>query len=357
LRPDEDGSRARSVNGTYGELVPRLDAVVASLPRHNDWFELRQWPFEWPEDRTPTRDQLDALARWTPPSDVPEAYDDAAFERYREGQPQITSYSRLKDRAPSSRRDLDIAQFKADDDVSIGDLLPADAMPGGKAAGVFLHALLEDLDFGWVLEHDSRGAWASNDEVDAYIVERMQRFGIDTRWVDYCRDVMWNALMSPMSARDGLIEGIAHLERNAREMEFIYPIPEGGHPSLDDEEWTDFRVERGYIKGFIDLLVEHDGLTYFADWKSDILPDYGPQALARHVDQRYGIQSKLYAIATTKLLDAHDEETYEARFGGFYYLFIRGMTPETADLGVYYRRPSWGRVLAWEQELVRMEIG
>ncbi|MGM0555525.1 MAG: UvrD-helicase domain-containing protein, partial [Myxococcota bacterium] len=301
LSRDEKGKRARKVNGSYAALMPRLDAIVDALPEHHAWFRHREWAFEWPEDRTPSADQLDALGKWSPPEDVPEAYDDAAFRRYRENQPQITSYSRLKKRTNMGRRDLDIAEFKADEDVSIEDILPTDAMPGGKAAGVFLHALLEDLDFGWVHEHDSLEVWQDSDEVAAYVLERMRRFGIDTRWVDYCRELMWNATMSPLSLRDGRLDGIARVERDAREMEFIYPIPEEGHPTLDAEAWKDFRIERGYIKGFIDLLLEHDGLTYFADWKSDILADYGPGALERHVSERYGIQSKLYTIATTKL--------------------------------------------------------
>ena len=61
---------------------------------------------------------------------------------------------------------------------------------------------------------------------------------------------------------------------NLREMEFLFPLPEGSHPSLADPEPGKLVVERGFIKGFVDLVVEHDGLVYFADWKSDVLDSY-----------------------------------------------------------------------------------
>ena len=43
-------------------------------------------------------------------------------------------------------------------------------------------------------------------------------------------------------------------------------------------------IEKGYIKGFVDLVVEHDGRVYFADWKSDVLPSYAAEMIAKHVD-------------------------------------------------------------------------
>jgi len=31
-------------------------------------------------------------------------------------------------------------------------------------------------------------------------------------------------------------------------------------------------VERGYVKGYIDLVFRRDDSIYFADWKGDLLP-------------------------------------------------------------------------------------
>lgn len=351
LRPDGKGRRARKVDGMYGALIGRLDNVVEALPARHAWFELRRWPVVWPRPRTSRQQQRAALSTWRPPADLPRAFDDRAFRRFRENQPQIASYSSLKGRAELGASGRDIARLKADEGPSADDLLPEGAMPGGRAAGIFLHALLEDLDFARVRAHDDVDGWMADEHVAEAIAERMGRFGVGQRWLAWCQRMLWRAATARVKTPDGPIEGLARVEHDARELEFIYPIPEASHPRLADATWRDFEIQRGYIKGFIDLLFEHRGRTYFADWKSDILADYAAATLEEHVASRYELQSILYSIACAKLLDVHDEAGFEARFGGFYYFFVRGMHPEHGGDGVYFRRPSWAQLRQWEIEL------
>ena len=42
-----------------------------------------------------------------------------------------------------------------------------------------------------------------------------------------------------------------------------------------------------------------------------------------------------------------DEDTFNARFGGAVYVFLRGL-PEG---GIWKRRPSWAEVVSWREEL------
>ena len=70
-------------------------------------------------------------------------------------------------------------------------------------------------------------------------------------------------------------------------------------------------IEKGFIKGFVDLVVEHDGRVYFADWKSDVLPSYEPEMIAEHVDAHYDTQVKLYSLALVKALKIQSEAEYE----------------------------------------------
>jgi exodeoxyribonuclease V beta subunit len=151
------------------------------------------------------------------------------------------------------------------------------------------------------------------------------------------------------------------VSRVIKEMAFMYPIPEAHHPTLS--QWgrrlqqtpQPIRIERGFIKGFIDLIFEHEGRVYLADWKSDALLQYGPQDLSAHVQAHYGWQAKLYTLALTRWLRAFDRETYDARFGGVLYLFLRGLAACPADgfvrEGLHFERPSWHQVIGFEQDL------
>lgn len=94
-----------------------------------------------------------------------------------------------------------------------------------------------------------------------------------------------------------------------------------------------------YLQGSIDLVYRVQGRYYFADWKSDYLEDYQPEALAAKVEENYRYQFLIYTEATLRWLGITTAEAYEQRFGGLLYLFVRGM--DRPDHGVYFQRPSW----------------
>jgi len=55
-----------------------------------------------------------------------------------------------------------------------------------------------------------------------------------------------------------------------------------------------------------------------------------------------------------------DEAAFEKRFGGFLYLFLREMERTPAGeptRGVYFDRPDWKTVQAWERELLTHDFG
>lgn len=97
----------------------------------------------------------------------------------------------------------------------------------------------------------------------------------------------------------------------------------------------------------IDLAFEHDGRTYFVDWKSDCLASYERATLEQHVSARYLEQVELYTLAIVQLLGAGTQSEYEKRFGGILYFFLRGLGPR----GVWTSRPSWNDVMAWKRDL------
>jgi exodeoxyribonuclease V beta subunit len=112
-----------------------------------------------------------------------------------------------------------------------------------------------------------------------------------------------------------------------------------------------FATLRGYLKGFIDLVVMHDGRYFIVDWKSNHLgdnaADYAETPLAAAMAaQGYTLQALLYSVALDRLLRRR-VAGYDAakHFGGVLYLFVRGLRPGWmndggAPAGLHFQRPT-----------------
>ncbi|MBO9872755.1 exodeoxyribonuclease V subunit beta, partial [Xanthomonas sp. D-93] len=84
----------------------------------------------------------------------------------------------------------------------------------------------------------------------------------------------------------------------------------------------------GLMTGLIDLTYQHDGRWYVLDYKSNRLPAYDPDALARAMaHSEYTLQALIYTVALHRWLRFRLGEGYDyARdFGGVRYLFCRGL--------------------------------
>lgn len=87
----------------------------------------------------------------------------------------------------------------------------------------------------------------------------------------------------------------------------------------------------GLLKGFIDLVVEHQGRYYVIDWKSNRLgattAAYTPEAKQQQlVNHRYDMQYVLYLVALHRQLKARlPSYCYDQHIGGAIYVFLRGM--------------------------------
>jgi exodeoxyribonuclease V beta subunit len=112
-----------------------------------------------------------------------------------------------------------------------------------------------------------------------------------------------------------------------------------------------FRPLRGYLKGFIDLVLEHDGRYFVLDWKSNHLGDSPADYAAAGVEAAmaahgYHLQALLYCVALHRMLRCRLPDYDPARhFGGAIYLFVRGVRPAWIDplgapAGVHFARPT-----------------
>jgi exodeoxyribonuclease V beta subunit len=171
------------------------------------------------------------------------------------------------------------------------------------------------------------------------------------------------AYTTPVRLGDTVIAGLASANVALREVEFLFPIPERAHPLLSHsrEGAAAWNVERGVVKGFVDLLFEHEGRVFVCDWKSDSLPRFDPETLARHCEGNYDVQTRIYAIATLRLCGIATADDYARRFGGVVFCFLRGLrdpqdSRASEGAGSYFFKPAWDDILAWETEMLGQQF-
>jgi exodeoxyribonuclease V beta subunit len=267
----------------------------------------------------------------------------------------VTSYTGLK--AATGRMEL----LRAGQDIprpvlsapstKAGEVLE----PGGIAFGIALHEILEKLPLD-VLRDVSPEEWFEREDVKRIVARAAEGSGIAGETaVEKLALLAKVAVTTPLVAGSERIGPLVSVPVLLRETAFHFPIPESSHPPLSSVLGIDrFEIERGLLKGFIDVLFEHAGKTYLLDWKSDWLPSYTPEALKDHVQQRYSLQLRIYSLALLRMLGAGDEASFEKGFGGFLFAFPRAMDPASEDgAGLVFSRPSWPEIEAWEETFRR----
>ncbi|AXJ01405.1 DNA helicase/exodeoxyribonuclease V, beta subunit [Cyclonatronum proteinivorum] len=215
------------------------------------------------------------------------------------------------------------------------------AFPKGARPGTMIHRLFEELDFTRLAE-DGPALVARCLADEGYGQEFAPAL------LEMLRQVLGAQLpesgarlaeKGPAQTVDEL-EFYFHLNRaNAAEIEAIL----GGAPG----EAAPVGREEGFMTGFIDLVFEHEGRFYIADYKSDWLgdaaSDYGAEALSEAMQARgYALQYPIYLVALSRWLKSRlgTAFDYDRHIGGAYYLFVRGMTASGGETGIFFDRPD-----------------
>ncbi|MGD9164931.1 MAG: exodeoxyribonuclease V subunit beta, partial [Chromatiales bacterium] len=224
--------------------------------------------------------------------------------------------------------------------------------PRGSGAGRCLHAILERVEFCDLQKTD----------LAATIAEQLRLHGIEDRWTAVLEQMVGNLVSTPLNPQGLTLSQITGAQR-INEMAFHFPV-HGLDPQQIKRLGERHRFSQapvlieglggvasgrlnGFIKGFIDLVFEWRGRYYLADYKSNWLGQgvdaYHQSALqAAMLEHGYPLQYALYTLALHRYLHrrlAHYD--YERHFGGVYYLFLRGMTPQAGpDFGVVAERPA-----------------
>ena len=142
------------------------------------------------------------------------------------------------------------------------------------------------------------------------------------------------------------VEGLDRGRLGARLVEHGYPDP-FARPARSEAIESPPPPIHGFLRGYIDLVVEHAGRWYVLDYKSNWLGpgpgSYAPEALAATMCAGgYTFQSLIYLVALHRYLTVRlPGYEYERHVGGAFYLFVRGIDPAAGTRrGVYFDRPS-----------------
>jgi len=235
------------------------------------------------------------------------------------------------------------------------------AFPKGASPGTFMHSVFEDLDFK-----------ADKETKETLIEEKLSDYGFDLKWKDVIFEMVDTVLSKPLEKAnpDFKLGNITNDDR-INELEFYFPLKPVSsgqlnrllqkHESdcffktenLTEHSWKlEFSPVKGFMKGFIDLIFrmkkEGNDRYYIVDWKSNWLgssiEDYHPENLsAVMLEEYYVLQYLLYSVALNRylMLRLGDSYDYDKHFGGAYYIFLRGITPDLSNnFGVFFNKPS-----------------
>ena len=209
------------------------------------------------------------------------------------------------------------------------------AFPRGAVPGTFLHGLLE-----WAAAEGFARMASEPERVRAEVERRCAGQG----WSDHAAMLAtWlrDYVATPLPLPHGGAVALAGLDTALPEMEFWiaanavdvcaldalvcrHTLAGAARPALDAMQIN------GMLKGFIDLVFEHEGRYYVADYKSNFLGDDetaydAPSMEAAVLAARYDMQYVLYVFALHRLLRARlPDYDYARHMGGAVYSFLRG---------------------------------
>lgn len=258
------------------------------------------------------------------------------------------------------------------DQIAAGRLITLDHFPKGSDSGDFFHSVFETLDF-------TKG----QKDILEQVKSTYELFGFNAPDMiemasTSVKEVLETRLVPETGTKSkprGFCLKDIQTEQRFNEMEFLFPVksfqmsivekafelsgPEfktsGYIKSLSQLSPQTFK---GFMKGFIDLIIHHEGKWYIVDYKSNYLGHtyeaYSQDAMFEAMSgHHYFLQYHLYLVTLHRYLSLRlNDYDYDTHFGGIFYLFIRGMHPDFASkYGVFYHRPTKDAVLCLSDTL------
>jgi exodeoxyribonuclease V beta subunit len=199
------------------------------------------------------------------------------------------------------------------------------AFPRGAKPGSCLHDILQHLDYA-----------AGNEATRELLTHKLRQHAMFS-------DERLRALEEMIAhMRQVLPAGALQRSNQLRELEFHLPAGMLSPTDLTEFAGTElsFDRRRGILKGYIDLVFEHEGRFYVLDWKSNWLgsntADYTTEAMNTEMRRfRYNLQRQIYSFALHRFLQVRlANYEPERHMGGAYYVFLRGLDRVHPERGI-----------------------
>ena len=285
-------------------------------------------------------------------------------------QAQITSFSGLTAGTHDEMPDYDSIADQKSHAVAVSD----NEFPRGPIAGTALHEIFEHSDF----------VMPMNDQLEV-IDTVLDKYGFDKKHQASAVQLIQQTLNATLTDAKQNEFSLTQISKEQRldEMEFYLPLERlqitdlkqilYQHLPQDNPSWQTIRnaVEglyfeevEGFLKGYIDLIFEHNGQYYLADYKSNSLSDYGEKGLFDAMaHSHYYLQYLFYSVALHRYLKQRIANySWETHIGGAYYLFIRGMDAGLESQksvqkvgGVFFDKPNIELIEALDHLFLRIQ--
>lgn len=235
---------------------------------------------------------------------------------------------------------LDSDDLREEDEVAEKAAAARGILPGGTITGNMIHKIFELINFEAVADADGQcrnqiiASLTTGETEESKIIHEAvnsyypnltpMQFGIYTEEV---ANIIYNVLNTPLyipNENSFFLHEISKADRIS-EMNFYMSVP-------DKKDLQ--------ITGSLDLVFRCGGKYYFLDWKTNSLENYANTR--EYTDEHYAMQYKIYLQALKRFLSARlkDKFRYERDFGGIFYLYVRGVTPENPKQGICFYKPD-----------------
>ncbi|WP_320412174.1 exodeoxyribonuclease V subunit beta [Candidatus Profftia tarda] len=285
---------------------------------------------------------------WTPVVDKEKDLRIKTFTRKMEDDWSISSYSQLHRQNKTKIFDslsniYEDPVIETAEDKSI-DEFTQHTFPKGATSGVFLHRLLESLNFRWITNI-------------TWLTEQVILEGLNIAWIPVLNRWLYTIISCPLTDKGPCLAQL-HSEAVQSELSFYVSIDRlifsaeldalmKHHDPLSAQcPVLEFKKFRGMIKGSIDLVFYWQERYYILDYKSNWLGEdyyaYTQEAIIESmIEHRYDFQYQLYSLALHRhLCQRLPNYKYAQNFGGVIYCFLRGMNIEQRGQGIFKYRPS-----------------
>jgi len=230
------------------------------------------------------------------------------------------------------------------------------SLPAGASTGQLLHEIFEYMDFtdtsdlGMLIENAMlhHGHLSSSQESQ------------ENDWASVIEKIVINSINADLDVKGELNLQRVENKNRLNEMEFFFSVSNLDPDSLQNtlaqyDQYhsaavgLNFSAFEGLMQGFIDMVVRKDNRYYIVDYKSnwlgETLEHYSQSALTKAISShRYNLQYLIYTVALHRYLGKRVADyNYESHFGGVYYLFVRGMRPQSNN-GVWFDKPPFALI-------------